>query len=133
MKHEALTEEIIGACYQVYNTLGYGFLEKVYERALEIELRNRGLSAGSQLPIHVFYENEIVGEFFADLLVEDTVVVELKAVRLLATEHESQVLNYLNATQYEVGLLFNFGPKPQVKRKIFDNHRKKYKRPQSQP
>ncbi len=129
MKHKALTDQIIGAFYHVYNTLGYGFLEKVYEQAMIIELTKRGLHVQSQYPIQVFYEDHVVGEFFADLLVNDKVIVELKAVRALATEHEAQVLNYLNATPYEVGLLLNFGPKAQVKRKIFDNHRKKYHRP----
>ena len=131
MKHKAITDQIIGAFYHVYNTLGYGFLEKVYERAMVIELTKHGLHVETQYPIQVFYENHIVGEFFADLLVEDKVIVELKAVRTLATEHEAQLLNYLNATDYEVGLLLNFGPKAQVKRKIFDNDRKKYHRPAS--
>ncbi len=129
MKHETITAPIIGAFYHVYNTLGYGFLEKVYERAMVIELSKRGLHVETQYPIQVFYENHIVGEYFADLLVEDRVIVELKAVKALTTEHEAQLLNYLNATAYEVGLLLNFGPKAQVKRKIFDNHRKKYHRP----
>ena len=130
MKYKALTDQIIGAFYHVYNTLGYGFLEKVYEQAMIIELTKRGLHVQSQYPIRVFYKDHVVGEFFADLLVNDKVIVEVKAVRELATEHEAQVLSYLNATSYEVGLLLNFGPKAQVKRKIFDNHHKKYHRPQ---
>ena len=127
MKHEELTQKIIGAFYTVYNTLGYGFLEKVYENALAIELRKMDLQVASQQPINVYYDGQIVGEYYADLVVEDTVIVELKAVRSLVNENEAQLLNYLNATSYEVGLLLNFGPKPQVKRKIFDNERKKYR------
>ena len=123
-KHKALTDLILKAFYKVYNTLGYGFLEKVYENAMVLELRKMGLKVVSQAPIQVFYEGHVVGEYSADLLVEDAVIVELKAVRALAAEHEAQLLNYLKATRYEVGLLLNFGPKPQVKRKVYDNERK---------
>ena len=123
-KHKAITDLILKAFYKVYNTLGYGFLEKVYENAMVLELRKMGLKAVPQAPIQVFYEGQVVGEYFADLLVEDAVIVELKAVRALAAEHEAQLLNYLKATRYEVGLLLNFGPKPQVKRKVYDNERK---------
>ena len=126
MKHESLTKTLIGVFYDVYNALGYGFLEKVYENAMAIELRARGLKVACQTPISVTYRGQVVGNYFADLLVEDSVIVELKAVRQLAGEHEAQLLNYLNATDYEVGLLLNFGPQPQVKRKIFDNDRKRY-------
>ena len=126
MKYEGLTKQIIGAFYTVYNALGYGFLEKVYENALAIELRQIGLHVDCQRPIHVHYRGLVVGEYYADLLVEDRVIVELKAVRALGQEHEAQLLNYLNATRYEVGLLLNFGPKPQVKRKVYDNDRKTY-------
>ncbi|MEW6718340.1 MAG: GxxExxY protein [Chloroflexota bacterium] len=129
MKHKDLTDKIIRAFYTVYNTLGYGFLESMYEEALAIELRKMGLKVMTQYPINVYYDGQIVGEFFADLVVNDGVVVELKAVRALAVEHESQLLNYLNATDFEVGLLLNFGPEPKIKRKIFDNDRKVY-RPQ---
>ncbi len=128
MKHEETTKEIIGAFYTVYNTLGYGFLEKVYERAMAIELRKRGMQVVCQYPITVTYDGQVVGEYIADMLVEDRVIVEFKAVRRLLTEHEAQLLNYLNATVYEVGLLFNFGPKPEFIRKVFDNDRKKYRR-----
>jgi len=127
MKHETITQQIIGAFYTVYNTLGYGFLEKVYENAMAIELRKQGMQVISQLPIAVTYDEQIVGEYIADMLVEDCVIVEFKAVRQLLTEHEAQLLNYLNATPYEVGLLFNFGPQPKFIRKIFDNDRKKYR------
>lgn len=126
MKHEELTQKIIGAFYTVYNALGYGFLENVYENALRIELNKIGLRVAPQYAIHVFYDGQVVGEYFADLLVEDQVIIELKAVRNLLPEHEAQLLNYLNATRYEVGLLFNFGIKPQLKRKIFDNEQKRY-------
>ena len=123
-KHKDLTELIIKAFYTVYNTLGYGFLEKVYENAFAIELRSLGLKADQQAHIAVYYAGEIVGEYFADLLINDTVIIELKAARALAPEHEAQLLNYLKATPYEVGLLLNFGPEPQIKRKIYDNERK---------
>jgi GxxExxY protein len=127
MKHEELTQKIINAFYTVYNSLGYGFLEKVYENAMVIELTKIGLPVSPQYAINVYYDNQIVGEYLADLMVDDKVIVELKAVSVLLTEHEAQLLNYLNATQYEVGLLLNFGPKPQFKRKVFDNDRKKYR------
>jgi GxxExxY protein len=127
MKHETLTRQIIGAFYTVYNALGYGFLESIYERALSFELARQGLLVEAQQPIRVYYAGHMMGEFFADLLVERSVIVELKAVRALAPEHEAQLLNYLNATHCEVGLLLNFGPSPQVKRKVFDNNRKVYR------
>lgn len=123
-KHSAVTEQIIKAFYQVYNYLGYGFLEKVYQGALLLELQKRGLSAQEEVPIPVFYEGTPIAEYFADLLVENAVIVELKAAKELAKENEAQLLNYLKATPYEVGLLLNFGPKPAIKRKAFDNHRK---------
>ena len=128
MKYEACTKEIIGAFYDVYNALGYGFLEEVYENSMAIELRRRGFSVSCQYPIGVVYRGEIVGSYYADLLVQDCVIVELKASRQLVREHEAQLLNYLNATRYEVGLLLNFGPEPQVKRKVLDNARKRYHR-----
>lgn len=124
-KHADTTEQIIGAFYHVYNTLGYGFLEKVYENAMAIELRKRGLNVVQQVPIKVYYDGHLVGEYFADLLVEGKVIVELKAVEALAAEHEAQLLNYLKATEIEVGLLLNFGPKPQVRRKIYETARKR--------
>ena len=125
-KHAEITDKIIAAFYKVYNTLGYGFLEKVYENAMAIELRKQGLEVTAQAPITVFYEEYVVGEYFADLFVADTVIVELKAAKDLADEHEAQLLNYLKATPYEVGLLLNFGPKPQFKRKAFENMRKEW-------
>ena len=127
MKHKDVTDQILKGFYTVYNQLGYGFLERVYENALAIELRKLGLEVVCQYPIQVYYDGDVVGEFFADVVVNGLVVVEIKAVRALVTEHESQLLNYLNATDYEVGLLLNFGPKPQIKRKVFDNERKRYR------
>jgi GxxExxY protein len=123
-KHKALTSQIIKAFYDVYNALGYGFLEKVYENALVLELRKMGLDVVSQARIEVRYDGQVVGEYFADLLVEQKVIVEVKAARALGDGHEAQLLNYLKATPYEVGLLLNFGPKAQVKRKVYDNPRK---------
>ena len=123
-KLKTLTEKIISVFYRVYNKLGYGFLEKVYENAMVIEFKRLGIDAIPQSPITVLYEGNVVGEYFADLLVARKVIVEIKAVRTLASEHEAQLLNYLKATDIEVGLLFNFGPQPEVKRKVFDNCRK---------
>jgi GxxExxY protein len=123
-KHSDITEKIINAFYTVYNTLGYGFLEKVYRNAMAIQLGKLGLTVVPEAPIQVYYEGQLVGEYFADLLVAGAVIVELKARRQVTEEHVAQLLNYLKATPYEVGLLLNFGPKPQVKRKAFDNSRK---------
>lgn len=108
-KHQALTDRSLRAFDQVYNTLGYGFLEKVYENALGLELRKAGLAVVSQAPIQVYYAGQVVGEYAAVLLVEDAVIVELKAVRTLAAEHEAQLLNYLKATWYEVGCCSTLG------------------------
>lgn len=124
VKHEKLTEQIIQAFYTVYHTLGYGFLEKVYENSLAIELRKLGLGVVQQAEIKVYYAGVVVGEYYADLLVADAVIVEIKAARALLAEHEAQLLNYLKATPYEVGLLLNFGLKPEIKRKVYDNERK---------
>ena len=123
-KYTDITELIIKAFYAVYHTLGYGFLEKVYRNAMVIELRKLGLDAIQETRITVYYDGQVVGEYFADLLVAGAVIVELKAVKRLLPEHEAQLLNYLKATPYEVGLLLNFGPKPEIKRKAFDNSRK---------
>jgi GxxExxY protein len=124
VKEKELTERIIGIFYKVFNALGYGFLEKVYENAMIIELERERVPVISQAPIKVSYEGKVVGEYFADMLVDGKVIVEIKAGQSLAPEHEAQLLNYLKATDAEVGLLLNFGPKPQVKRKVFDNFRK---------
>lgn len=123
-KHSDLTEQIIGAFFKVYNTLGYGFSEKVYENALGLELRKLGLKAEQQKKILVYYHSQVVGEYFADIVVNEIVIIELKAIRQLLEEHEAQLLNYLKATQIEVGLLLNFGPKAEHKRKVYDNVRK---------
>jgi len=121
MEHEELTEKIIGCACRVYNAMGYGFLESVYEKCMMIELRSAGLEAKPQVPIEIHYEGEVVGEFAADILVEDTVVVELKSVRQIALAHEVQLVNYLVATGKPVGLLLNFGEqKVEVRRKVKD-------------
>lgn len=124
MKHEEVTEKIIQAFYKVYNTLGYGFLEKVYLNALYIELISMGLKVNKEIKVLVYYFGNIVGDYNADLIVEDLVAVELKANAFLVLENENQLVNYLKATNLEVGLLLNFGKKPQIKRKIFDNDKK---------
>jgi len=121
---EELTGKIIQAYYKVYNKLGYGFLEGVYENAMMIELRKMGLKATKQQAISVYYEEEVVGDFFADIVVQNVVILELKAVSKLIPIHEAQLLNYLKATDIEVGLLLNFGPKPEFKRRIFENRNK---------
>lgn len=121
MKHEELTQKIIGAFYTVYNSLGYGFLEKVYENALAIELIKSGFKVQKQKTISVYYDEQEVGVYYADLIVNDLVIIELKAASAIADEHYVQLLNYLKATNMEVGLLLNFGKKPEIKRKIFDN------------
>jgi GxxExxY protein len=123
-KYKNLTEKIIKIFYKVYNNLGYGFLEKVYENAMMIEFKRIGIPVVSQFAIKVVYESEVIGEYFADVLVDNKVIVEIKALKSLAVENEAQLLNYLKATDIEVGLLLNFGPKPDFKRKVFDNIRK---------
>jgi len=119
-KHGDMTERIIGAAHQVYNTLGFGFLEKVYENALALELRKGGHSVTQQASIEVVYEGEVVGQYTADLIVDGKVVVEVKAVRDLDQAHEVQLVNYLKATGIEVGLLLKFGREIAIKRKIFN-------------
>jgi GxxExxY protein len=121
MKYKELTEKIIGCAYRVYNRMGYGFLESVYEKCLLIELIKAGLSAVSQKSITVFYNNEVVGEFVADIIVEDTIILELKSVRRIIQAHEVQLVNYLVATEKPVGLIINFGErKVEIKRKVKD-------------
>ena len=123
-KHADLTEKIIGAFFKVYNELGYGFSEKVYENALALELRKLGLQIEQQKRIVVYYAGQMVGEYYVDVAINDLVVVELKATRQLLEEHEAQLLNYLKASLVEVGLVLNFGPRPEYKRKVYDNERK---------
>jgi GxxExxY protein len=119
LEHKELTEKIIACAYRVYNKMGAGFLESVYEKCMVIELRRLGLMAEVQKAINVFYEEELVGEFIADMIVNDTVILELKSIRQLAKAHEVQLVNYLVATGKSVGLLINFGEnKVEVKRKL---------------
>ena len=120
MEQEALTEKVIGCAYRVYNKMGFGFLESVYEKCLMIELKKAGLVAESQVPIQVTYEGEMVGEFVADVLVEG-IILELKSVKRIVRAHEIQLVNYLTATQKEIGLILNFAEtKVEVKRKVRD-------------
>ena len=123
-RHSEITQQIIKAYYKVYNTLGYGFLEKVYENAMNIELTKMGLFVEKQKKITVYYENQEVGEYYADLIVERCVIIELKAAEYICEEHECQLINYLKATEKEIGLLLNFGKAPDFKRKIFTKDRK---------
>jgi GxxExxY protein len=116
--HGDLTDKIIKSFYHVYNTLGYGFLEKVYENALALTLRNQGLTVHHQQPITVRFEGAVVGEYFADLIVDGKVIIELKAADVIAKQHEAQLLNYLRASDIEVGVLLNFGPEAKFKRKV---------------
>jgi len=125
MLQEEISSKVLKAYYNVYNTLGFGFLEKVYENAIIIELRKLGLHGRRQVPIKVYYDNQQVGDYFADIVVEDCIIIELKAGEALCEEHEAQLVNYLRATSIEVGFLFNFGKKPEFKRKIFENKYKK--------
>jgi len=120
-KYTDITQKIIKAFYQVYNTLGYGFLEKVYENAILIELKSMGINVEKQKQIKVYYKEQQVGEYYADLIIENIVIVELKAAESLCEEHEFQLINYLKATDIEVGLLLNFGKSPEIKRKVFSN------------
>jgi GxxExxY protein len=125
--HEALTNSIIKIFYEVYNELGYGFLEKVYQNSMYLELKSKGFKVEAQKKIIVYYKGVEVGEYYADLIVEDTIVLELKAVDYIVKDFENQILNYLRGTDCEVGLLLNFGKKPEFKRKIYENKRKKRK------
>jgi len=118
MEDDDLTQKIIGCAYKVHNTLGPGFLEKVYENAIRIELEKLGLVVKQQEPINVTYDGQVVGEYYADLWVDERVVVELKAAQTLVKQHEVQLVNYLTATGINNGLLLNFGPSMQVKRKF---------------
>ena len=120
-----MTETIIGVFFEVYNELGHGFLESVYEKAFEIALTARGLDVRRQIQVPVWFRGQKVGDFVADVLVNQLVLLELKAARSLDSSHEAQILNYLRATEIEVGLLFNFGVKPEFRRLAFDNSRKR--------
>ncbi|MCJ7555094.1 MAG: GxxExxY protein [Ignavibacteriaceae bacterium] len=118
MLYQDLSDKIIKCFYEVYNILGYGFLEKVYENALYNELKIFGLNCERQKKIEVFYKDILIGDYYADIIVEDKIIIELKAAEAICEEHEFQLINYLKATNIEVGLLLNFGKKPEIKRKI---------------
>jgi len=123
-KHQELTEAIIGAFYEVYNELGHGFLESVYEEAMSRVLKANGIVAQRQSPLPVWFRGEAIGDFRADLIVAGCVIVELKAAKAIEPVHEAQLLNYLRASDVEVGLLLNFGPTPKIKRMVFANEKK---------
>jgi len=125
LKHHELTEEIIGVFDDVYNELGHGFLESVYEQSLAISLAQAGIKVERQVPVLVWFRGQQVGDFRADLLAENKVLLELKAARTIDQAHEKQLLNYLRATSIEVGLLLNFGVKPQLRRLVYENERKR--------
>ena len=124
LKHKELTDGILKTFYEVYNELGYGFSEKVYQNSMYIELKNKGYQVEAQNKIKVYYKGTEVGEYYADLIVENLVILELKAVDYIVKDFENQILNYLRSTDCEVGLLLNFGKKPEFRRKIFENNRK---------
>jgi len=125
MLHEEITGKIINAFYEVYNVMGYGFLERVYENSMMIELEEMGMIVEKQKAIKVYFKKKIVGDYFADILAEEKVIIELKTVSKILPKHERQLLNYLKATDIEVGLILNFGPEgPKIVRKIFENHLK---------
>jgi len=123
-KHGEITQKVIGVFFDVFNELGHGFLESVYEKSLELALNAIGINVRRKIEIPVWFRRSQVGDFEADMLVEGCALLELKAVRRLDSSHEAQLLNYLRATDIEVGLLLNFGLKPEFKRMIFDNARK---------
>ena len=123
--HQDLTDQVIKSFYKVYNTLGFGFLEKVYQNSLFIELRNQGLQCETQKQIKVHYEGYEVGEYYPDIIVNGILILELKASECLIEAHEFQLINYLKSTNIELGLLLNFGKKPEIRRKIFTNDKKK--------
>jgi GxxExxY protein len=123
-KHSDLSDKIIKAFYDIHNELGYGFSEKIYQKALGIALREIGLKVDEQVPIKVHFRGQEIGEYFADMVVNDLILIELKAVRQIVEEHEAQLLNYLKSTEIEVGYVMNFGKSAEFKRKVFDNDRK---------
>lgn len=122
--HKNITDTVIKTFYQVYNELGFGFLERVYQNAMYYELQSQGLFCETEKPIKVYYKNLTVGDYRADIILENKIIIELKAAQSLVYEHELQLINYLKATDIEVGLLLNFGEKPEFKRKIFTNENK---------
>jgi GxxExxY protein len=124
--YKELTEQIISAYYEVYNELGFGFLEKCYQNALFYELQDRGFQVEAKRKVRVLYKQRVIGNYEPDLIVNGLVIIELKAVEYLITDHETQLYNYLRSTDCEVGLLMNFGTKPEFRRKAFSNSRKKF-------
>ena len=133
LKHAELTETIIGIFYDVYNVLGHGFLESVYEESLVIALRQAGLAVDRQVPVPVWFRQHKVGDFRADLIVENKNLLEIKSTRILSPSHEAQLLHYLKSTEIEIGLLLNFGAHPQFRRLIFDNDRKRAREDPCEP
>jgi len=127
--HNELTDSIIKTFFDVYNELGYGFLEKVYQNAMYLELKRKGFEVEAQKQIKVHYKGVVVGDYYTDLIINQTVILELKASEMLVYENELQLLNYLRATDIEIGLLLNFGKKPELRRMIFTNDRKNLKNP----
>jgi GxxExxY protein len=127
-KHSELTETIIGVFYEVYNELGFGFLESVYRNSLRLALLEKGLSVEQEVAVSVFFRGHNVGDFRADLVVNGTILVELKTAEQIVAAYESQILNYLRSTALELGLILNFGPKPQVRRLLLDNSRKHFRK-----
>ncbi|RKS01283.1 GxxExxY protein [Flavobacterium sp. 102] len=125
--HKKLSDAILKSYYEVYNNLGYGFLEKVYQNAMYLELKSQGYNVEPQKQIKVYYKGMVVGEYYADLLIDDTIILELKACECLMDAHKAQLINYLKATDIEVGLLLNFGETPEFKRFIYTNDRKNLK------
>ena len=123
--HKDLTDAIIKTYYDVYNELGFGFLEKVYQNSMYLELKSKGFYVEAQKQIKVFFKGIEVGEYYADLVINEKIILELKAAEGIVEEFEIQLINYLRATDKEVGLLLNFGKKPEFRRKIFENTRKK--------
>jgi GxxExxY protein len=133
LKHSALTDKVIGVFYSVYNELGPGFLESVYQRSMAIALAEIGLAAEIEAPVPVWFRGQQVGDFKADMVVERLVLLELKTAKAIDPSHEGQILHYLRATELEVGLLLNFGPQPQFKRFILENNNKKIRGNQCDP
>ena len=125
--HKSLSDSILKIYYEVYNELGYGFLEKVYQNAMYFELKSQGFKVEAQKQIKVYYKSQMVGEYFADIIVEDLITLELKACECLMDGHQAQLLNYLKVTKVEIGMLLNFGTEPEFKRLIYTNDRKKFK------
>lgn len=123
-KYSDLTGKVLGTFFQLHKEMGYGFAEKVYQAAFAILLEEHGLMVEQQRPIKVYFHNQLVGEYVADMVVNGVVLLELKAIERLADVHSAQLLNYLKSTELEVGLLLNFGPQAEFRRKIYDNSRK---------